>query len=375
MRATQIILLIVFLVSWSTTQAAPPQAPPVDERLTGIETRLDTVESRVDALEGKTSTACPCPAGPCICKPGECDCKDCPTHKPALRLAYEAEVEALTQLRESLIDQGKDEETIARQLHATRREIGVKYKDLTPLQTRSAIYERNYNLYGDKLGPSIDWLRGKGKTWNEIAESASDPGDWPPKGMTVGNGRRVLFFTADWCVPCQQAKARLGTLIEQCEVIDCTEGNPCPEYRVTAYPTALLVVDGETQKRCVGEHIGPLILGGWLAAQADVSRPVPGAISIPVSRPAVSVSSLFYSPGRSSWTWPGDLRQHMASEHGYTLSSLNSMSDQSVISLHEQLHSGNRQPARRAQTVRYAQPTYQPRTYFRQQSYCPSCAR
>jgi hypothetical protein len=52
---------LLILVAILPAADRPAKAPPVDERLTGIEQRLDTVESRVDALEGKTSTACPCP--------------------------------------------------------------------------------------------------------------------------------------------------------------------------------------------------------------------------------------------------------------------------------------------------------------------------
>lgn len=82
MRYTQIGLSLTFLCLWSTIQAGerPPQAPPIDERLTGIESRLDNHENRINALEGKTALACPCPDGPCICQPGECECPNCPEH-------------------------------------------------------------------------------------------------------------------------------------------------------------------------------------------------------------------------------------------------------------------------------------------------------
>ena len=38
------------------------------------------------------------------------------------------------------------------------------------------IYERNLNKYGDKLGPSIEYLRSKGNSWEDIIESAYRPG-------------------------------------------------------------------------------------------------------------------------------------------------------------------------------------------------------
>jgi hypothetical protein len=71
---------------------------------------------------------------------------------------------------------GATPEQVARQVHQLRREIGVQYKDLTPPVKLAEIYERNMRVYGDKLGPSIDWLRAKGKSWEQITESASRSG-------------------------------------------------------------------------------------------------------------------------------------------------------------------------------------------------------
>jgi hypothetical protein len=31
-------------------------------------------------------------------------------------------------------------------------------------------------VYGDRLGPSIEWLRARGKTWDDIIDSATNPG-------------------------------------------------------------------------------------------------------------------------------------------------------------------------------------------------------
>jgi hypothetical protein len=100
--------------------------------------------------------------------------------KPPLRLAYEKEVMDLADLRGQLQAQGKGPEEIARTLNEARRQIGVKYKDLTPPDILEQIYARNLRDYGDKLGPTVDWLRAHNKTWEQIAESASKPGPWPP---------------------------------------------------------------------------------------------------------------------------------------------------------------------------------------------------
>ena len=56
-------------------------------------------------------------------------------------------------------------ERIARNLHAARRALGEQYKALTPPDVLEKIYERNLAKYGDKLGPTVDWLRAQGKTF------------------------------------------------------------------------------------------------------------------------------------------------------------------------------------------------------------------
>ncbi|MGJ1409049.1 RHS repeat domain-containing protein [Sphingobacterium thalpophilum] len=92
---------------------------------------------------------------------------------PGLRAAYEAEVKALSNLANEMRLAGKSNEEIARTVSRMRREIGVKYKELTPAQLRNEIYERNTKKYGDPLGPSIDYLRQQGKSWDDIINSAS----------------------------------------------------------------------------------------------------------------------------------------------------------------------------------------------------------
>ncbi|GGX28220.1 hypothetical protein GCM10010946_01230 [Undibacterium squillarum] len=61
-------------------------------------------------------------------------------------------------------------------VHQLRRELGERYKNLTPADKLKGIYTRNLERYGDKLGPSVDWLRARGKSWEQIIESASRPG-------------------------------------------------------------------------------------------------------------------------------------------------------------------------------------------------------
>jgi hypothetical protein len=94
----------------------------------------------------------------------------------ALRQAYEIEVTALARKAAQMRAAGHSVDQIAIQLHAERRALGVKYKDMTPPDILKIISERNLKRYGDELGPSIEWLRSQGKSWEDIIESASRPG-------------------------------------------------------------------------------------------------------------------------------------------------------------------------------------------------------
>jgi len=97
--------------------------------------------------------------------------------KHPLRAEYEAKVRGLKTKEQELRMAGKSDEEIARTLNADRRALGVEYKDLTPPDKLAEIYERNMAKYdGDKLGPTADLLRARGKTWEEIIESATRPG-------------------------------------------------------------------------------------------------------------------------------------------------------------------------------------------------------
>ena len=95
---------------------------------------------------------------------------------PPLRQEYIDSVEKLKAKRAAMAAEGKSDEAIARELHAERRALGEQYKSLTPAEKLDEIYARNVQKYGDKLGPSVDWLRDRGKTWGQISESATRTG-------------------------------------------------------------------------------------------------------------------------------------------------------------------------------------------------------
>ena len=131
--------------------------------------------------------------------------EDAPTAEQAERIrkmskmrdGYEAEVKALRAEASSMLGSGKTEEEVARHVSARRREIGIKYKDLTPADKRQQIYERNLAKYGDKLGPTPDYLRSKGRSWQDIIDGACKPGgeDIIPKLLAAGLGRPDLEAT------------------------------------------------------------------------------------------------------------------------------------------------------------------------------------
>jgi DNA polymerase III delta prime subunit len=77
---------------------------------------------------------------------------------------------------DNLYEQGKSAEEVARAVSQMRRDIGIKYKDMTPPKQLQEIYERNIEQYKDKLGPKIEWYRGQGISWEKIIEKAIKPG-------------------------------------------------------------------------------------------------------------------------------------------------------------------------------------------------------
>lgn len=93
-----------------------------------------------------------------------------------LRAEYERAVEAITHKVLAMRQSGIDKEAVARWAHAERQGLAQAYKDLTPEPLRSRIRERTIATYGQAAGPSIDYLRQQGKSWDQIADSAARPG-------------------------------------------------------------------------------------------------------------------------------------------------------------------------------------------------------
>lgn len=93
-----------------------------------------------------------------------------------LRMSYEQEVADLSSYSEELMRGGYSVEETAQIVNQARRDLGIKYKNMTPQPLRDYIYEINMNRYGDKLGPTYDYLSNvKMKTDLEIIYSSSTP--------------------------------------------------------------------------------------------------------------------------------------------------------------------------------------------------------
>ncbi len=93
-----------------------------------------------------------------------------------LRARYEQSVVALRTQVAAMRREGLSAEVIARAMHAERRRLAAAFKELTPEPLRSQIYNRTRAVYGDPLGPTLERLRAKGRSWDEIIDSATRPG-------------------------------------------------------------------------------------------------------------------------------------------------------------------------------------------------------
>lgn len=70
-------------------------------------------------------------------------------------------------------------EAIARAMHAERIRLASSFKEQTPEPYRTRIHERTARVYGNASGPTIEFLRTAGKSWEAIAEGAMRPGRLP----------------------------------------------------------------------------------------------------------------------------------------------------------------------------------------------------
>jgi hypothetical protein len=108
-----------------------------------------------------------------------------------VRHKYELAVRALRARAHEFRVTGASSEAIARVLHAERRALAARFKDATPEPLRTALYERTFRVYGDRLGPTIEFLRTQGKTWEDIIEGATRPGPLPSIERATPSGSAI----------------------------------------------------------------------------------------------------------------------------------------------------------------------------------------
>lgn len=96
-----------------------------------------------------------------------------------LRTRYEAEVAALRQAALERQRAGASEEAVARWVVGERNALKAAYRALTPAPTLARIVARTIERYGSISGPSVEDLRGQGKSWADIIDSATRPGSHP----------------------------------------------------------------------------------------------------------------------------------------------------------------------------------------------------
>ncbi|WP_291584033.1 hypothetical protein [Clostridium sp. UBA6640] len=79
-----------------------------------------------------------------------------------LRQEYENAVKNLSNYEVELRANGLGEKEVAQAMHQARRDLGVKYKNLTPDALKEYIYEVNIKRYdGDPLGGSFEFFENK----------------------------------------------------------------------------------------------------------------------------------------------------------------------------------------------------------------------
>lgn len=96
-----------------------------------------------------------------------------------LRARYEAAVSGLRAQVAAMRQAGASAEEIAHAVHASRRSLAAHFKQETPEPLRGQIRRRTLAVYGDPIGPTIEHLRARGSSWDDIIDSATRPGPLP----------------------------------------------------------------------------------------------------------------------------------------------------------------------------------------------------
>jgi len=95
---------------------------------------------------------------------------------PPLRQNYVREVHDLQSAVNKMKATSQNLEDIARYAHEARTNLKFKYREYTPSDLLETIDARNMAKYGNKIGPTFETLISKGKSFEQIIESATRAG-------------------------------------------------------------------------------------------------------------------------------------------------------------------------------------------------------
>ena len=96
---------------------------------------------------------------------------------PTLRQQYVNKVDNLKLTVDNMLQSGTPIEDVGRYAYAARNDIKLWAREYTPPEVLQTINARNLNKPGyDQFGPKLDYLLQKGKSWEQILESATRSG-------------------------------------------------------------------------------------------------------------------------------------------------------------------------------------------------------
>jgi hypothetical protein len=75
-----------------------------------------------------------------------------------------------------MVRAGRTPEETARTLRAERLQLEQEFRRGLPAEIVEEIELRQLERYGNRSGPTVEYLLGRGRTWEEIAEGAMRPG-------------------------------------------------------------------------------------------------------------------------------------------------------------------------------------------------------
>jgi len=119
----------------------------------------------------------------------------------ATRQQYEDEVKVLKTIAERMSEAGMRRSEIAETVSWLRRDLGERYKDMTPAPLREYIYHVNRKRYGDQLGPTYAALRERLLSNADIIKKASRPNpdvDKLLRGLKKWLGRQPDDTISKW---------------------------------------------------------------------------------------------------------------------------------------------------------------------------------